>query len=215
MVDILPGSPELHIPLSCVVTWVVMVVLVALSIFLTRKLEVVPKGKQALLESFIEMVYNFFYEILGEQSKRYIPYLLTVMLYLGLSNIIGMFGLTPPTKDLNVTAGLAVMSIIIVIYSGIRHRGILGWIKHFAHPVPFIAPLEVLQIGIKPLSLCMRLFGNVLGAYIIMEIITICVPPVVPLIASAYFDIFDGFLQAFIFCFLTAMYIAEAVADED
>lgn len=209
--DILPGPGEFHVPESCVVTWLVMLVLVILSIIFTRNMEIVPKGKQAVFESFMEMLSRFFYGVLGEKGKRFIPYILTVILYLGLSNMLGLVGIAPPTKDLNVTAGLAFMSIILVIYAGISYRGFGGWLKHFTHPLALITPLNVLEIGIKPLSLCMRLFGNILGAYIIMEVIIHSIPSVVPLIASAYFDIFDGLLQAFIFCFLTSMYLHEAV----
>ena len=209
--DILPGSGEFHVPQSCIITWLVMLVLVILAIIFTRKMEVIPRGKQAVFESFINMLYRFFYGILGEEGKRFIPYILTVILYLGISNMLGLVGIAPPTKDLNVTAGLAIMSIILVIYAGISSHGFGGWLKSFTQPLGLITPLNVLEIGIKPLSLCMRLFGNILGAYIIMEVIIYCIPSVVPLIASAYFVIFDGLLQAFIFCFLTSMYLHEAI----
>ena len=72
-----------------------------------------------------------------------------------------------------------------------------------------------MELGIKPLSLCMRLFGNVLGAFIIMEMIIHVIPAVVPLAASAYFDIFDGLLQAYVFCFLSSLYIHEAIEEEE
>ena len=85
----------------------------------------------------------------------------------------GLVGLTPPTKDINVTAGLAVMSIVLIEYSGIRKKGFKGFIKSFAEPVPFIAPLNVLEVFIRPLSLCMRLFGNILGGFVIMELLKI------------------------------------------
>ena len=78
-----------------------------------------------------------------------------------------------------------------------------------------MVPMNILELFIKPLSLCMRLFGNILGAYIIMELIIYCVPAVVPLAASAYFDIFDGLLQAYVFCFLTSLFIQESIADDD
>ena len=74
-------------------------------------------------------------------------------------------------------------------------------------------PMNILELFIKPLSLCMRLFGNILGAYIIMELIIFCIPAVVPLVFSFYFDIFDGLLQAYVFCFLTSLFIQEAVED--
>ncbi len=85
-------------------------------------------------------------------------------IYIGVSNIIGLFGFKPPTKDMNVTAALAIMSIVLVEAAGIRKRGVKGWIKSFAEPSPVVEPINVLEIFIRPVSLCMRLFGNVLGA---------------------------------------------------
>ena len=204
-----------QIPQSCVVTWGIMLFLVVVAIIFTRNLQIVPKGKQALLESFMEMIYNLFHSTMGDRGKRYIPYLTTVLLYLGIANMTGLIGIAPPTKDLNVTAGLALMTIVLVQYAGIREKRVGGWLKSFTEPVAVITPLKVMELGIKPLSLCMRLFGNVLGAFIIMEMIIHVIPAVIPLAASAYFDIFDGLLQAYVFCFLSSLYIHEAIEEEE
>ena len=77
--------------------------------------------------------------------------------------------------------------------------------------MPILTPINILEIFIRPLSLCMRLFGNVLGAFVIMELVTLVVPVGVPAILSLYFDVFDGLIQAYVFVFLTSLYIAEAV----
>ena len=123
------------IPQGVYITWGIILVLVVLSIWFTRHMEVVPtKKRQVVIEGFIGMLYNMLYGILGEHGKRYIPYLLTVMIYLGVANMVGLFGLTPPTKDLNVTLGLAIMSIILVQYASIHHRGVGGWLKSFSRP---------------------------------------------------------------------------------
>ena len=209
------GDIRIPVPQSVVVTWGVMAFLVIISIIFTRNMKIVPGKKQALIEFAIEKLYSVFYNILGENGKRYIPYLLTVLLYLGISNMLGLIGIAPPTKDLNTTAGLALMSIILIQYAGIHQRGVGGWLTHFAHPIGIMVPMNILELFIKPLSLCMRLFGNILGAYIIMELIIYCVPAVVPLAARAYFDIFDGLLQAYVFCFLTSLFIQESIADDD
>ena len=88
-----------------------------------------------------------------------------------------------------------------------------GWVKSFVEPSPIIAPINVMELFIKPLSLCMRLFGNVLGAFVIMELLKIVVPLFVPVVFSCHFDIFDGLIQAYVFVFLTGMYIEEAVEE--
>lgn len=197
---------------SVVVTWIIMAVIIILSKILVRNLQIdhVSK-KQLLLESAMNWIYNFFYEILGEHGKRYIPYMITVIVYIGIANVIGLFGMKPPTKDMNVTIALSVMSIVVVEYAGIHKKGWKGWVKGFAEPVAVVAPINVLELFIRPLSLCMRLFGNVLGAFVVMELIKLCVPVFVPAVFSCYFDIFDGLIQAYVFVFLTSLFIKEAV----
>ena len=200
----------LDIKESVVVTWIIMAVIVALCIIFVRNLKVENPGKgQLLLESAISTGQNFFEDVMGKENRKYIPYLLTVLIYIGISNIIGLFGFKPPTKDLNVTAAIAIMSMILIEYSGIRKNGVKHWVKHFAEPVPFVAPIMVVEIVIRPLSLCMRLFGNVLGAFVIMELLKTVIPVLVPIPFSFYFDIFDGLLQAYVFVFLTALFMNE------
>ena len=111
---------------------------------------------------------------------------------------------------MNVTASLALMSIILIEVSGIRAKGTKGWLKSFAEPMPVILPINILEIFIKPLSLCMRLFGNVLGSFVIMELLKMVIPAIVPAVFSRYFDIFDGLIQAYVFVFLTGLFIKEA-----
>ena len=197
---------------SVAVSWIIMGVLVVLSIVLTRHLRVTePTRRQVALETAVAGLEHIFDGILGEKGRRYVPYMVTVLLYIGVSNIIGLFGLKPPTKDLNVTAALALMSIILVETSGIRSKGLKGWLKSFADPSPVIAPMNLLEVIIRPLSLCMRLFGNVLGAFVIMELIKQLLPVALPVPFSLYFDIFDGLLQAYVFTFLTSMFIQEKI----
>lgn len=209
------GNYQLDIPQTTVSQWIVMAVLILLAFIFTKNLKVVPTKKQALLESFVELIYKLFYGVLGEHGKGYIPYLMTLIMFLGASNIMGLFHMAPPTKNINVTAALAIMSIILIQYASIKARGVGGWLKHFSHPAKIVTPLNVMELVIKPFSLCMRLFGNILGAYIVMELIIYCVPVGVPAVFSIYFDIFDGLLQAYIFCFLTSLYINEAIEIEE
>ena len=201
---------------SCVVTWIIMAVLVLLSIIFTRNLKKVPTGSQSILESVIEWLDNLFLGVLGEKGRKYVPILETFILYIGISNIIGIFGFIPPTKDVNVTAALAGLAILLVQASFIIEKGFFKWLKSFLNP------LNVLDLMTRPLSLCMRLFGNVLGAFIVMELIKLPfkvglgIPAIgVPVILSLYFDIFDGLLQAYVFTFLTTLYMAEAVEEEE
>ena len=120
---------------SVVVTWIIMAVVILLSIIFVRNLRVENPGKkQLVLESAIGWIQDFFVDVMGKENKRYVPYLITVILYLGISNIIGLFGFKPPTKDLNVTAALAIMSMFLIEYSGIHRNGLKHRVKHFAEP---------------------------------------------------------------------------------
>ena len=200
----------LQIPESVVISWVIMVLVVLGSILLTRNLKVDHISKrQAVLEMAYTAGKNFFEGLLGKEGACYVPYLMTVAIYIACSNLIGVFGVKPPTKDLDVTAALALMSIVLIEGSGIRARGGVGFLKSLA------TPMNILEIAIRPTSLCMRLFGNVLGAFVIMELIKLVVPVFVPAVFSLYFDLFDGLIQTYVFVFLTSLFMKESIGGEE
>lgn len=198
-----------------VVSWIIMAVFLIVGILLTRGLKVQGEisKRQLFLEMCVEKMHSFFHKNMGEDGDRYIPWLMTVAIYIGACNMCGIFGFKSPTKELNVTLGLALTSIILVQYAGIHKKGTKGWLKSFAKPVAIVLPINILEIVIKPMSLCFRLFGNIIGAYIIMKLIELVVPVGIPVALSLYFDIFDGFIQAYVFVFLTSLYIQEAIED--
>ena len=205
------GKNGIPISESTAVSWIVMAVIILLCIILGSKLRVDHISKrQAAAEFIVTKLESLISGIVGEGGKSYVPYLVTVLLFLGLSNIMGVFGFKPPTKSLVVTASLAVMSIVLVEVAGIRARGVKGWLHAFIEPMPIVAPFNILDVFTRPLSLCMRLFGNVLGAFVIMEILNHVTKVLIPTIAGLYFDFFDGILQAYVFVCLTGMYIKEA-----
>ena len=206
------GNGFFDIYKSVVVTWVVLAVLFLLILILTRDFKVHNISKrQAAVESFVLWVRDVTGGMLGEEGLRYQDYIAVVLIFIAASNMVGLFGLTPATMDLNVTIALSLMSIILVEAAGIRKKGVRKWLKGFTEPMPVITFMNVLELLIRPLSLCMRLFGNILGATVIMELIKHVVPMVLPAALSVYFDIFDGAIQAYVFVFLTSLYIKEAV----
>ena len=211
-IPVLDGIP---VSQSVVVSWIVMAVLIAASLLLTCRLKVRGPGRiQAGLEMAVEFLNQFAVSNMGERGSRFAPYLGTVGLYIFLCNVIGVFGLAPPTKDINVTAALAVMSALLIYGAQFRYRGLAGGLKKFAEPMPILLPINLMEIVIRPLALCMRLFGNILGAFIIMELVKMLVPVVVPVPLSLYFDLFDGGIQAVVFVFLTALFTGESIKDE-
>ena len=208
------GSFTVNIDESTVVSWIIIAVMTLIAILLTRNLKV--QGEITKRQAFLELCYekseNFFKGLMGEKVQKFIPWLMSVALFIGVSNTIGLlaepFNFKPPTKSMQMTAALALSSIIIVEYAAYKGKGVGGRLKQFVNPI------NVMELFTKPLSLCMRLFGNVLAAFTIMELIKIVTRhifvPIIPVAFSLYFDIFDGLLQAYIFVFLTALYLEEA-----
>lgn len=200
---------------SVVVSWIVIAVILLVAFLLTRNLKVHNISKrQAFVEFIVTKLHGLVEGMIGEEGRKYVPYLVTVLLYIGFSNIIGVFGFKSPTKDLNVTAALAIMSIILIEGSSIKARGFGKHLKSKCEPIAIVAPINFLEILIRPLSLCMRLFGNVLGAFVIMKLIEYICHPVLPVVFSLYFDLFDGLIQAYVFVFLTSLFIKEGIEVE-
>ena len=211
----LPVLGGIPVAESVVVSWIVMAALVVLSLLLTRKLSVRNPGKaQIVLESAVQFLNGFVKQNIGTHWRPFAPWLGTVALYIGLCNIIGIFGLTPPTKDVSVTAALAIMSMLLIYGAQFRYNGLLGGMKKFAEPMPLLVPINLMEIAIRPLALCMRLFGNILGAFIIMEMLKLLVPVVLPAVFSLYFDLFDGVIQTVVFVFLTTLFTGEGIKEE-
>jgi F-type H+-transporting ATPase subunit a len=208
----IPIGNGLPISESVVITWGIIAFVLVCSLILTHNLKVHPVSKrQIVAETIVMKLEDFVGGMIGPHGKAYVPYLTCVILYLGIANLMGLFGIKPPTKDLNVTAAMALMSIFLIEFAGIREKGVKRWLKAFTEPVAIITPINILELFIRPLSLCMRLFGNILGAFIIMELVKMLIPAVVPVPLSLYFDIFDGLIQAYIFVFLTSLFIKEAI----
>jgi F-type H+-transporting ATPase subunit a len=218
---------EIPITETVVISWAVMLILVIVSLILTRRLKEVPTGAQSVLETGVEALNNFAKNQFGSFSKYLGPYMGALFLFLLLSNIIPvlsplevkafgrefipLFEIRPPTRDINVTAALAVISILLVLVCGFAARGVKGWFKKLLHPIPFMLPFNIMEYGTRLISLALRLFGNILGGYVLMSMIEGLLPVALPVVLSLYFDFFDGLIQAAIFVFLTSLYIGEAV----
>ena len=199
---------------STVISWVIMAIIMILTLVLTRNMKVENPGKlQVGVEYVVESLQNIVRGIVGHEGEHYVPYLATVLVFLGISNVFAVTGMKPPTKDLNVSAAVALMSIVLVQIASIRQNRVKGWLKGFTKPIAVVTPINIMELAIRPLSLCMRLFGNVLGAFVVMKLLEHLVPIILPAVFSLYFDFFDGLIQAYVFVFLTGLFIKEAVED--
>jgi F-type H+-transporting ATPase subunit a len=226
----LPWGKSIVINETILISWLVMALLIAAARLLTRKLQETPRGAQVFLEWGVEFLNNFSREHFGRRAGVYGPYIGTVFLFLLGANVIPVlspmalhifeieppFTIKPPTRDINLTAALAIVSIFLTLAGGLRSRGFGGWCKKLLKPAPMMLPFNLLEYIMRPASLCLRLFGNILGGFIIMLLIeyALPIPVILPAAASLYFDFIDGLIQAVVFTFLTTLFIAEAVETE-
>lgn len=199
--------------------WAIMLFLFLVFVLATRKLEKIPGRFQCLVEYTFEALLNFFSGILGrERARRYFPILATLFLFILISNWSGLLpmaghveGFKPPTSTLSVTAGLAIVAFIVTQIAGFREKGI-GYLKHFVQPFPFMLPLNLIEELVRPLSLSLRLYGNIFGEEMVVAVLLSLAPYFAP-IPMQLLGLLFGFIQAIVFTTLTAIYISQATAD--
>lgn len=200
---------------SVLTSWILMALVMIFVLLATRRLKPDRPGRvQALLETGVGFLNRFTKENIGRYWRSFAPWLGTVAVYIACANLSGILGLAPPTKDVSVTAALAITSAFLIYGGSFRFLGFSGGLHKFAEPMPLLLPINLMEIAIRPLSLCMRLFGNVLGSFVIMELIKALVPVAVPVAFSLYFDIFDGMIQTIVFVFLTALFTGDALEQD-
>ena len=208
------GERGIPVTQTVTTTWFIMLLLVGLSIFLTRGMKIKPGKKQVIAETIVDGIYNLTETTMGKQFKHFSPYIGTLLLLVGFANISGLLGLRPPTSDLNTTLGLALITFFLIHFTGIKAKGVGGYLKGFLEPMPFLLPINLMGEIATPISLSFRLFGNILGGLIIMTLVYQAlgwfslIP--VPAILHMYFDLFAGLLQSFIFGMLTMVFVSLA-----
>ncbi|MDK2821275.1 MAG: F-type H+-transporting ATPase subunit a [Clostridia bacterium] len=192
-------------------TWIMMVILIAGLFVTTRTISFLPRGVQHILEMVMEFLYGLLEEAMGKEGRRYLPLVATLfifILFLNLSWIIP--GMKPPTMDISTTLAFGVTTIILVQFIGIKKRGLIGYIKHFFQPAPFLFPLNVIEELVKPVSLSLRLFGNMFGEEMVIAILFIMLPFLLPT-PIMLLGVLMGFIQAFVFTLLTITYITNFI----
>ena len=238
----LPGIPD-HVTY----TWVVMVILAALAFVASRNVQLVPRGLQNLLEVVLEQFIQLIDDVIGPAGRRFLPLIATLGLFILVGNLMSLVpGLTGPTGNLNTTAACALVVFVAYHWIGIRKQGALNYLKHFAGPVPLaLKPLmfviEIISHLARPLSLTLRLFGNMTGGHILLAVIFLLmgldgligwalsgsvagavvggIGGVVTIVFTVGFlyplKILVSFLQAFIFVMLTMLYISGAMEEAE
>jgi F-type H+-transporting ATPase subunit a len=193
-----------------------MVILVVLAFLASRGMKAVPGGVQNLMEVVVTGIENMVDETMGLKGKAYFPLIATFALFILVSNLLGLIpGFYPPTANLNTNAALALIVFFMTHIVGIKEHG-THYIKHFMGPILWLAPLMIIieLIGhlARPLSLSLRLFGNMYGHEIVLMIFCGLVPFLLP-IPMMLMGVLVAFIQAFVFSLLAMIYIAGALED--
>jgi len=233
----LPGIPD-HVTY----TWLVMIILAGVAFMATRRLELVPRGAQNAMEVVLEQIQGMIDDVMGPQGRPYLPFIATLGLFILTANLMSLVpGLAGPTTNLNTTAACALVVFFAYHAIGLRKQGVVTYIKHFMGPVwwlaPLMMPIEIISHLARPLSLTLRLFGNMVGGHILLAVIFFLMglngligwalhgglagalvgglSGVIAIVFTVGFlyplKMLVSFLQAFIFVMLTMLYIAGAI----
>lgn len=220
---------DLVITESQINSWLVMVAILGLCLFLTHGLSTRKAGvRQHVAEWIVETVDRLVQDSMGPYFMGFAPFVIAILSLSAFSSLVTLFGLYAPTSDLNVVAGWAVLVFVLITYYKFK-CGPLQYLKSFAEPVPFLAPLNIISEVATPVSMAFRHYGNVLSGSVISVLVAYALQALsnlvlgwlpgvlgkfpflqigLPAVLSVYFDVFSGCLQAFIFAMLTMMYVS-------
>ncbi|GBC63179.1 ATP synthase F0 subunit A [Desulfonema ishimotonii] len=197
-----------------VMTWIVILSLTLFGYMAARKRSRLPGPVQAVGELFVAQLYGLTEDALGkEYAKTYAPLTCALFMFLVFSNWLGIIPhLEEPTKDLNTPLSLGLMGFVLSHYAGIRAKGFKTYIKEYFQPIFFMMPLNVIGELAKVVSISFRLFGNIMGGSIIILVISYLTYSIIfPPFLNAFFGLFVGTIQAFVFTMLTVVYISVQV----
>jgi F-type H+-transporting ATPase subunit a len=196
---------------------ILIIAAVIIRLTVLRRLREFPKGVQNVLELMIEGMSKFTNARVGAQTGNAIaPYMFTLAAFIGLGGILELVGfgqLRPSPSDINETAAFALITFILIRVFAYKRVGVLGRIKHYMNPNPLVAPVKIFVDMAIPVSLSCRMFGNLLGGYVVMELLysTVFTSFGLPVVGAAFFSLFHYGMQAFIFITLSLAFIEEAV----
>ncbi len=233
MVDIFGNFGNL-ITQTTVSLFVVTVLLMILARVATKKIEKRPGAVQVLVEKVINMLYNLVEQTMGKHNLKFAPYIGTLFITCMMGSLIGTTQIfRSTTADFSVTLAYALVTSVMVWYHNIKANGFLGWLKGFTEPIFIMTPMNLISEIAQPIAMAFRHFGNVAGGGVLTTLIygalTVAtqalfswlpakiaemIPPFlqagIPAFLSLYFDFFSAFVQAFVFCLLTMVYVAGA-----
>jgi F-type H+-transporting ATPase subunit a len=214
-------SPEV-IPYNLSYALLVSIILIVIALIVRGSLRLVPRGLQNSVEMVVEAIYKLVDENIGHHwGSTLSPFICTIFIFILLGNLMGLIpGFTSPTANVNTNAAMAVPVFLATHYYGLRAHGV-KYINHFLGPIRSIAalPLMILMFFVefighiaRPVTLTVRLFGNMIGKHIILIVLAIITPWIVPTIILSL-GVLVSVVQAFVFALLSTLYLAGAVEE--
>jgi F-type H+-transporting ATPase subunit a len=199
-----------HLNATLVFTWLVMGLLVIIAVLGTWSLTSdtrIPRW-QNLLEVVVGGMLHQIREVSHDRPERYLPFVGTLFLFIGLANLLTIFPwYVPPTASLSTTTALAVLVFVAVPAFGIADQGLVNYLKHYIRPTPFMAVFNILGELSRTLALAVRLFGNIMSGAKIVAILLVVAPLIFPVLLQLL-GLLTGLIQAYIFAILAMVYIA-------
>lgn len=198
---------------AIIVSWIAILIVLVILFALAGKPKLKPGKGQTVLEMLTGLIISTAMD-LGmnrKEAEHVTPMIATFAFMIAGCNVISAFEISPPAKNIAFPLTMALVAIIYVIYVSIRFVGLKALGLYMVNPIAIMLPFKILDFIIKPLSLALRLFGNVFGAFVFMKFLSIIVPAFLPGVFGLWFDIGDGILQAVVFSYLTMSYIGEIV----
>lgn len=214
----------------------VMIAILGLCLYLTHGITVMPHSKRQLAaEWIVEKATALVEDNMGKRFLGFAPFVAAIMALSAFSSLSSLLGLFPPTSDMNIVAGWAILVFILITHYKLK-GGLLPYVKGFFEPVPIFAPFNIIGELATPVSMSFRHYGNVLSGVVIATLVSYALQGVsrallgwlpgalgqfpflqigIPAVLSLYFDIFSGCMQAFIFAMLTMLYIATGFPEEE
>lgn len=211
---------------TIIMAWVAMAVLLLFAWVTARKLTVVPSTAQAAGEGVYDFCRSITFGTAGEKGDGYLFFIGSLFLFILTANLMGQLplrlfdpllpegSLIAATGDINVTAALAIMSLVMYIGLAIKRTGLMGFLKHHLEPHWLFAPMNLLEHITRPGSLLIRLYFNILVGEILSGLALSIMPYVLPGFVI-FLELFVAVVQAYIFAILTAVYIALMTAEHD
>ena len=208
----------LSLSITVVYTWFAMAILIAAALLLrltvVRKFEALPRGAQNAIEAVVEIVGKYTNSQAHGTGEFLCSYILTIVAFMLSSAFLELFRLRPPTADITMTFSLAFMTFILINVYGVRKKGAFGRVKSLASPTPVVFIFRVISEFAIPVSMACRLFGNMLGGMIVIDLLYMALGSNavgIPSVAGLYFNVFHPLMQTFIFITLTLTFINEAI----